>query len=225
MGSSPKALKTSLTSSTPSSAATIALALSPPNAGTSSCRDLRTSMYSAGNTSVRVLSTCPSLTKVGPSVKSLSRANVAAAVLSSDVPLRALRTLSAQPPRARQTSMFRRIELDFPRFSHPSSSFSPSATSASSSADDDTTLRRMSRLSSPRVSAIFASSRHSGSGSSTSHSSSSRLDTAASIAGSTTSRSAASAAASATAVVVSSRSSTVDRISDLPGLWSPTGTT
>ena len=47
-------------------------------------------MYSGGNTSVRVESTWPSLTNVGPSVRSLSRAKVAAAVLSSLVPLRAV---------------------------------------------------------------------------------------------------------------------------------------
>mmetsp|Transcript_17260 Transcript_17260/g.56174 ORF Transcript_17260/g.56174 Transcript_17260/m.56174 type:complete len:223 (+) Transcript_17260:1422-2090(+) len=208
MGSSPKALKTSETSATPSSRATISLARAPENAGTSSWSDLSTSMYSGGSTSDRVDSTWPSLTKVGPSVSSLSRANVAAAVFSSLPCFRALSTLSAQPPRAFQTSTFRRMLLDLPRFSQPASSFSPSATSASPPASD-TTDRRMSRASRPRVSAIFSSSRHSGSGSSTAHSSLSRSSTAASIAGSTTSRSAVSFVAAATAV--SSFSSVVTR--------------
>mmetsp|Transcript_19514 Transcript_19514/g.58048 ORF Transcript_19514/g.58048 Transcript_19514/m.58048 type:complete len:260 (+) Transcript_19514:898-1677(+) len=207
MGSGENSEKISSTEAAPSSDATICFAFSPLKAGTSSCSDFSTSMYSGGNTSVRVESTWPSFTNVGPSVRSLSRAKVAAAVLSSLVPLRAFRTLKAQEARARQTSMLRRSELDLPRFSQPASSTSPSTSSMASTtvvgADDRPVALLSRRRSRPRVASMAASSKHSGSGSgsSTSQDSSRMPSSAFSIAGSTTSSTTFSSSASATSTV------------------------
>mmetsp|Transcript_2324 Transcript_2324/g.6529 ORF Transcript_2324/g.6529 Transcript_2324/m.6529 type:complete len:285 (-) Transcript_2324:197-1051(-) len=206
IGSLLKSLKTSSTEDTPSSFATMDAARSPEKAGTSSCSDLSTSMYSAGRTSVLVDKTCPSLTNVGPNVNNRSRAKVAAAVLSSEDPFLAFSTLNAHRASAFHTSKFLLREPRPPRFSQPFSSISPSIMSAAV-ADlpvGPLTDDLMSRLSSPLVSSFFSSSKHSGSGSMTSHSSSTNSVTAFSIAGVTTNLSTSASTASAT---LASRSS------------------
>mmetsp|Transcript_23464 Transcript_23464/g.61263 ORF Transcript_23464/g.61263 Transcript_23464/m.61263 type:complete len:201 (-) Transcript_23464:189-791(-) len=185
-------------------------ALSPLNAGTSSCKDFNTSMYSAGRTSVLVDKTWPSLTNVGPNVNNLSLAKVAAAVLSSEDPFLAFRTLNAHRANAFHTSKFLLREPLPPRFSHPFSNISPSMMSAAV-ADlpvGPDTDDRINRLNSPLVSSFFSSSKHSGSGSMTSHSSSTNSVTAFSMAGVTTNLSTSASTASAT---LASRSSVAAR--------------
>mmetsp|Transcript_3706 Transcript_3706/g.8050 ORF Transcript_3706/g.8050 Transcript_3706/m.8050 type:complete len:265 (-) Transcript_3706:68-862(-) len=164
----------------PSSFSMMATARSPPKPGTLSCRSLSTLMYSFSTTSVRVEITWPSLTKVGPRVKSPSRMNSAAAVLAaltaSGPPL-ALRALSTRrPARARKlhTSVVRLNAELLPRCCQPDSMSLLSSCASSSSEERPMKLRSVFHIrlrSSPTAALKRFSSVHT-SGSSTSHESS-----------------------------------------------------
>mmetsp|Transcript_34702 Transcript_34702/g.70184 ORF Transcript_34702/g.70184 Transcript_34702/m.70184 type:complete len:315 (+) Transcript_34702:2296-3240(+) len=139
-GSAEKSLKTS-SHGFPNSLETISLALAPLNPGTSSCNVLRTSVYSTGRTSVRVDTTWPSFTNVGPSRSKPSRIKVAASILAASISssvavpsFRSLRGLSTLKTHLRanfHTSALRRRAEELPRVSQPRSSSSPSGTSPS----------------------------------------------------------------------------------------------
>mmetsp|Transcript_47147 Transcript_47147/g.145204 ORF Transcript_47147/g.145204 Transcript_47147/m.145204 type:complete len:310 (-) Transcript_47147:158-1087(-) len=152
IGSSSNESKTSSTGA-PSSLPTISIAFAPPKPGTLSCRSRSTSMYSFSSTSVRVDTTCPSLTNVGPNLKRESRMNSAAAVFAAEAasgpPLafEALSTLSAAEARNAQTSSVRFSADPCALLSHPASISSPVA--ASSAAVASPREKRSVRLITP----------------------------------------------------------------------------
>jgi len=114
------------------------LTRSPENPGTLSWRVLSTLVYSGGRTSVRVDTTWPNLTKLGPNINNPLRIKTAASTLAASISssvaspffliFLGFNTRNTQLSANFHTSALRRMAEELPRASHPSSSNSPSGT-------------------------------------------------------------------------------------------------